>query len=384
MKEAQEKALLDFARALAKGWDDGAFHSSMDVHIQRELDDASSRVLSVLAEEAPPVKEEVKRCARCGHPWEECRVYRHCEYGPHHRRWTMTNTPRYVTVSEMQDYLKDEWRWYAKWRLNRVPRKWSEALILGTAVHDIYEMHFGMGPSRGLTMAEAYSRVYSGISTVGLDPGHAFATAAAKKQLAVLRDAVVNFRDTYPVEETLAVEEAFEEELLPGVLFRGRPDRETRLVSSRIVHMQHKTLAGNKSVETYTRSLARSFHETMYGWHLSKKYGPDYAGSVINVIRKGTKKAPLPGFQVFLPLDARDYERAWVRAKIIARRMLRSQEVGDTAGIWALVDDPQNDAGVYGNSLDGYLPVLQGKASLDDDTLFMPREETYDAVVSDG
>lgn len=288
---------------------------------------------------------------------------------------------RYVTVSEMQDYLKDEWRWFAKWILNRVPRRWSNALILGTMVHDILEMYFSGGEP---ILDNAFDGTVVVESTRKFpDPDHAAAHARALKQLHTLRDQVLDFKDIYPG-ETLAVEEVFELPFWPESpsgggrcewVFRGRRDRVVRLHSGgRVVHMQHKTLAGNRPVDLFVRSLARSMHETLYGYDLSRRYGGDYAGSIINVIRK---KPGAKGFQALLPLAPADLERAWMRARTIVSRMSHSEAVGREHGIWALVDNPQNDAGVFGNSLDGYVPVLEGKASLDDPNLFMTREETY-------
>lgn len=287
---------------------------------------------------------------------------------------------RHVTVSEMQDYLKDEWRWYAKWVLDRVPRRWSDALILGTMIHDVLESYFSGGEP---ILSNAFDgAVVSEKAKRFPDPDHAAAHARALKQLVPLREQILGFVDLYPVKETLEVEQPFELPLWPSSppggrawVFRGRRDRVVRIFSGdRIAHMQHKSLAGNKPVDTFVRSLARSMHETMYGYDLRQRYGDEYAGSIINVIRK---KPGAKGFQAFLPLSPEDLERAWMRARTIVSRMSYSEAVGREHGIWALVDNPQNDAGVFGNSLDGYLPVLEGKATLDDDNLYMPREETY-------
>lgn len=102
---------------------------------------------------------------------------------------------------------------------------------------------------------------------------------------------------------------------------------------------------------------------------------------MLNVIRKAiaSEKVKLESlsFQTIIPVDAVARQRALMRAKAIVSDMRREEEIATEYGIGALIDNPGEDGGPYGNSLDGYLPVLQGRARLDDDTLFMDREETY-------
>lgn len=301
---------------------------------------------------------------------------------------------RYVTVSEMQDFLNCQWRWYAKWILNRVPRKWSTALILGTSVHDVFEWHF----SGRANLHSACNLVEADLimaRTSITNPDHAMAVVRAWKDFKKYRPQIEAFTDKFKIDETLEVEIAFEVPLYmpkfawanwPGTphewIFRGRPDRVVR-IGNFVYHEQHKTVAANKSVEMYSRLLQRSMHEGVYGHYLSRKYNGElsYGGSIINLVRKGVVKPSVPlealAFQTMVTVDAVDRERAWARARAIAVEMDRAEYIGRTQGHHALIDNPGQDDGYFHNSLDGYLPVLQGKASLDDDALFMPREETY-------
>lgn len=306
---------------------------------------------------------------------------------------------RYVTVSEMQDFLRCTWRWYAKWVLNRVPRKWSPALILGTAVHDIFEGHFGHKQPLDREHAFQVARLEERLRST-VDPDEVLAVAKALKELKQYYAQIVGFVDKFPG-ETLEVEHAFEMHLYTPTftwqsepmsprswVLRGRPDRVIR-VGDLVYHMQHKTVAKGKSPHLYATVLQRSMHEGLYGYYLARKYNGDrqYGGTIVNLIRKAAPKATdsleAYAFQVMVSVDEVDRERAMLRARAIAAEMDRAEHFGRTKGIHALIDNPQEDDGYFHNSLDGYFPVLQGKARLDDDRLFMPREETYGAVEAD-
>lgn len=294
-------------------------------------------------------------------------------------------TKRYVTVSEIQDFLRCRWRWYAKWVLNRVPRKYSSALILGTAVHDVLEAHFN-----GDLLPDAFAEVSYNLSTRArslTDPSEIVATTVAHKDLQKYRPQIVGWRDRFNVEETLEVEEVFEEFVSEKTdilhrkerwVLRGIPDRVVA-VSGKVYHMQHKTAAINQPVDVLMKFFSRSLHETLYGAHLRDKYADrEYAGSIINIIRKGVLK---PGgnvdalnFQGAVALTDFDFTRARANLRAIVREMQRAEALGD---VWAQIDNAQEDAGPNKNYLDGYRDVLAGKASLDDDTLFMNRESRY-------
>lgn len=296
---------------------------------------------------------------------------------------------RYVTVSEMQDFLADAWRWYAKWRLNRVPRRWSEALEFGTLVHDVFEFYFSHADVPVTTEA-AWEHVYdSARATPYPDPDQAAVMATALKKLIAFRPQIVAYKDAYPVEAVLGVEEAFTLPLWydektggprPWVL-RGRPDRVV-LSNGKVLHQQHKTVAGNRDISLYLAVLQRSMHEGLYGTYLARKY-PEYpyGGSWINLIRKAVATDSRPvkglGFQAIVKVDEADRKRAWDRARWIVREMWRAEQVALEQGHDALPDNPGLDDGYFHNSLDGYFDVLRGKASLDDPNLFMSREDTY-------
>ncbi len=300
---------------------------------------------------------------------------------------------RYVSVSEMHDFLTCQWRWYAKWVLNRVPRRWSAALILGTAVHDIFEGHFGnaqpLDKEHAFQVAVLEERLHS-----PRDPAEVVAVSQALKDLKKYYAQIVGFVDKYKIDEVLEVEKAFVLHLhtpkftwqsdsgTPRAwVLRGRPDRVV-LVGGFVYHMQHKTVAQGKSPHLYTQVLQRSMHEGLYGYYLASQYGDRaYGGTIVNLIRKAVLKAGASpeslGFQAMVGVDEIDRERAFQRAKALASEMDRAEYFGRAKGIWSLIDNPQVDDGYFHNSLDGYFHALQGKVSLDDDAYFMPREETY-------
>jgi hypothetical protein len=286
-------------------------------------------------------------------------------------------TPRYVTVSEIEDFLKDEWRWYARWVLNRVPRRWYDALILGTAVHDVLEQHFN-----GMPLVEAYTTTRATLLHKVPDPDHAMARHYALKGFDEMEPQILAWRDRLPVERTLEVEEPFELEVAPGWILRGRPDRPV-IMHGKVYHQQHKTAGKGKPYDILARHFARSLHEGLYGFHLEEKYRDvaPYGGSIINLIRKGkpAKGAGIESmnFQTAVALTDFDLTRARMRLSRIVARMRYAEAVGNAVGIWGLVDVPALDSGPYMNSTDGYLPVLTGRTTLDNDNLFMPREETY-------
>lgn len=289
---------------------------------------------------------------------------------------------RYVSVSEMQDFLNDRWRWYARWILNRVPRKWSEALELGTAVHDIFEDFFTNGPS----METSFDKVYAALGVGIVDPDHAFVVAKAKKALLSYKPQIVAYRDRFHIDRTLEVEVPFDLPLLPPTethgewRLRGRPDRVLQMEGG-VYHMQHKTVAGNKDVGMYAQLIGRSMHEGCYGYYLANKYPMRYGGTVLNIVRKAVAgpKHPIEGLmhQTLVTVDRTTRMRSFAKAARIASEMLQCGAEAQACGHNYMIDNTYHDDGFFHNSLDGYFDVLRGKASLDDDSLFMKREETY-------
>lgn len=278
--------------------------------------------------------------------------------------------PRYVTVSEVEDFLRCEWRWYAKWVLNRVPRKYSDALILGKAVHKILEAYF-LGATLEGQWSYEVARIRAQIRTA--DPAEAIALAKAAKQLEALKGKLLAFQPQH-VGNTLEVEKPFVVELGGGWRFRGRPDRVVEY-KRRVWHMQHKTLRKGVPIPVFVAKMARSMHETLYGAQLRRRFPDwDYGGTIANVIVKHPDAADA---QLLIPVTDWDMARSESRFRSLVERMKVAEKMGRSLGINALIDNPTLDSGQFGNSLDGYYPVLSGKASLEDDALFMAREETY-------
>ena len=295
----------------------------------------------------------------------------------------------YVAVSEMQDFLRCQWRWYAKYRLNRVPRRWSDALILGTAVHNVFEKHFKGDTLEGAWQDEVM--VLDGARLMAKDPSEAVAIVKAKNSLILYKPQIVGFVDQFRIDESLEVEEAFEIPLgtfnYDGSAFvlQGRPDQAIR-VGDVVYHRQHKTIAPNKGLETYAKVIARSMHEGLYGNYLSQKYNGSltYGGTALNVIIKKVVDDPRKGsFQTIIKVDGLERFRAFLRAQAITREMARAAEIAERCGHLGLIDNPLEDAGAFGNSLDGYYHVLTGQRKLSDDAYFMDREERYVPIEGD-
>lgn len=291
---------------------------------------------------------------------------------------------RHVSVSEIEDFLQDQWRWYARWKLNRVPRRFSVPLILGTMVHEIFALHF----AELWSMEEAFAFTVGAWSRKGFpDPDEALAVARALKELEDYRLQIVSFKDAYPVDRTLSVEEAFEFPItnIRGVdwVLRGRPDRPI-VVGGRVYHMQHKTVAKGKPLTTYAQFLSRSLHETLYGAYLRSAHAPlPYAGTIVNCVVKKKVKTPEEIHecmrQIVIPIKPFDLDRAYCRLIVTCEEMARAEGIAANAGIWALQDNPKLDDGPFHNSIDGYFDALTGKVSLNDPVAFMGRRETYAA-----
>lgn len=220
------------------------------------------------------------------------------------------------------------------------------------------------------------------------------------------------WKDNFPVERVLEVEEPFSFYVTSGAKFRGRPDR-VAVVFGKIMHIQNKTLGAGKDGGQYLSLARRNMHELIYGWYLAKKYeksGLEYGGTIYNVVRKLKHRELLPKAKaeklVTLGQLSANYTNADRRrlGDILnpASAMFIQAVVGiDTAQQQQALEDVQQlsiemdrvadsflsggnipsnrsmDSGVYGHG-DPYTSVLLGEADLADDRLFQDREETYE------
>jgi hypothetical protein len=203
------------------------------------------------------------------------------------------------------------------------------------------------------------------------------------------------WKDNFPVERVLEVEEPFEFQI-GSLTFQGRPDR-VAVVFGKAFHIQNKTVSAQTDLGVYYTLAGRSLHELHYGKYLEEKYaeqGLEYGGTIYNVIKKlkyrsktVSKAEPLGKIlnapetmfsQVMIGLDPNQAEIAKAELEYWVTEMLVTADeyfVGDIIGAtraW--------DSGYHGHGLDPYTEVMLGEKSLDDDRYFMDREQTYAEV----
>jgi hypothetical protein len=208
------------------------------------------------------------------------------------------------------------------------------------------------------------------------------------------------------------VEQPFEAWLTSGARFRGRPDRVV-VAYGKVFHMQHKTAGASTKMDTFLTLASQKYHELLYGRYLKKKYGPkrdengeimynadgtmvdpglEYGGSIYNIVRKlkyrskqVTKTEPkgkilhTPGemlFQSIIPIDPIQQQQAYDEVNALSILMDRTMDMYLTEKL--IPRNRRLDGGMHGNSLDLYTLVAMGELSLDDDSKFMDREETYE------
>ena len=299
-----------------------------------------------------------------------------------------TTELKVISVSSIEDYQNDRLRWCYKWIENRVPRKVPTALKVGKLIHKAFEAHF---KNPNIPVYEALERLLPAPRTF-LEPREQEEVDQARGLIEPLQF----WRDTYPVTETLEVEEPFEYFLTSGAKLRGRPDRVV-VVYDKVFHMQHKTAGASARIETFVLLATQKMHELLYGRYLAKKYkGLRYGGSIYNIIRKlkyrsktVTKAEPkgkilhTPSemlFQQVIPIDPQSQEQAYEEANDLSVLMDRTMEMYLSDKL--VPRNRQLDGGKYGNSIDPYTLVAIGEISLSDDTFFMDREETYEVEES--
>ena len=290
----------------------------------------------------------------------------------------------YISVSSMEDYLDDRLRWCYKWVENRVPRHVSSALVVGKLIHAAFEEHFKTGLPVDMALQNLLPK-----EGAFLDPKEQKEVDLARSMI----EPLAFWKDQFPVEETLEVEQPFEFWLTSGAKFRGRPDRVVK-VYGKAFHMQHKTMSAGVRADTFMMLMSEKAHELLYAYYLRKKYaklGLEYGGTIANIIRKlkyrskPTKAEPMGKilhtpeemlFQNAVPIDWESVMRAFDEVNDLSIHMDRTLEM-------YLSDKliPRNrrlDGGRYGNSIDPYTLVAVGELDINDDTFFMDREETYE------
>lgn len=318
-----------------------------------------------------------------------------------------------LNVSEVQDFMRCRYRWWAKWVMNRVPRVTATPLTVGKLIHSVFEDHL----RNGTPMGDALAIHRRGFAEQIMDSVDPTVVSRGNEALAImdgLDEALRQWRDDYVMEHpTVEVEVPFEFPD-PGsdIVWIGRPDR-VSIHGGKIWHNQIKNLAAGVNFAVYLDLQQRSYHEHMYAEALLHRYkdgfkfsngvevGPgelSCGGTMFTLVRKlkyrtGVTKANPEG--KVKPL----HEMFWQSPMAIDISSPLHQSVMDSLRNHAYAIEaarhswetfgavpPPNEhmnGGAFGNSPDEYFRVLTGDAALDDDTLFMDREDTYNKENND-
>jgi hypothetical protein len=261
----------------------------------------------------------------------------------------------------------------------RAPRGVGAALTVGIILHMVFEAFFkneieDMGDHLTKLMNEMPENKKKERAT-----------------LAELVDPLREWKEELPIQETLEVEEPFEFEIenANGIKFQGRPDRVVKCMD-KVFHYQHKSMGQGRDVGAYISLARRSLHELVYGLVLEEKYKDiaDYGGTIYNLIRKlqyrskakgkeGKILRPASAFfsQTFVGVDREEQVKAMLELPYLANMMNATTTAylnGDM-----VVPHREADAGYNGYGIDAYTPVIMGEADLDDDRLFMPKDDLY-------
>lgn len=307
----------------------------------------------------------------------------------------------YISVSSINSFQSDRLRWCYAWIENRVPRRTPQALVTGKIVHKAFEKSFAEGTQVGAALAS----ILPAVAPLGEEDSY--------NELKLLIEPLNFWKDEFPIQATLEVEQPFEFETWGGIPFRGRPDR-VAVIFDKATHVQNKTVGPSIKLDNYINVARRNMHELLYGWYLRDKYakqGIEYAGTIYNVIRKLKyrsmeriskarltelglpetidQKSPLLDpfrkilntpeemfLQTIIGLDERQIDSAREDLTVLSVEMERTADaylngrpIPSTRGA---------DSGYYGSSIDPYTAVFLNEISLEDDAYFQDREETYE------
>jgi len=308
----------------------------------------------------------------------------------------------YVNVSSVQDFMQCRFRWWCKWVMNRVERNEAPALTAGKILHIIFERAALEGLPLNIVADEEAGK-YNLLLAAMTDERERASGEKALKVLEDLGEGLALWHDKYPFEGMLEVEAPFEIEFpeLPGVTFRGRPDRVDVLHKS-IWHVQNRGLAAGTNFGIYIATAKRHYHEHLYAEHLSRKYPQyKYGGTMFNLVRKlkyrtkvtknkpegETKTADELFFQHPMSINLKSGLHKHVMLSLFqhVRDMLEVIRKWETEGEIPAPNEKLN-AGPFGNTVDPYFRVLTGEITLDDKEVFKDREDTYapaDALTGD-
>lgn len=313
-----------------------------------------------------------------------------------------------LNVSEVQDFMRCRYRWWAKWVMNRVPRVTATPLTVGKLIHSVFEDHLRDGVPMGDSLVK-HRRAFMDEMDKETNP---LIVTRGYEALAVvdgLDEALRQWRDEYKMEyPVIEVEVPFsypDPEIL-GLTWVGRPDR-VSIHEGKIWHNQIKNLAAGVNFAVYIDLQQRSYHEHLYAEALFDRYKggitlPDgdwfhpteksVGGTMFTLVRKlkyrtgVTKNNPegkvKPLSEMFwqtpmaVDLNSRLHRDVMDAMRGHARMILDARYAWDKYQTPPPPNEHMN-GGAFGNSPDEYFRVLTGDATLDDDTLFMDREDTY-------
>lgn len=302
-----------------------------------------------------------------------------------------------VNVSEVQDFMRCRYRWWAKWIMNRVPRITATPLTTGKLIHSVFEDHL-----KGGSMPDAISTRRKEFVAALEKETDARAIDNGNEALSILdglTEALVQWTDTYKMDQpVLEVEVPFEwkDPEVWWLTWIGRPDR-TSVHQGKVWHNQIKNLAAGVNFAVYLDLQQRSYHEHLYAEALSHKHRDlEYGGTMFTLVRKlkyrtNITKANPEGkvkrldemfwqYPMAIDLNSALHKDVMESLRRYAREMNAARNTWNLWRISPLPNETMN-GGMFGNSPDDYFRVLTGDASLDDDTLFMDREDTYNKEV---
>ena len=288
-----------------------------------------------------------------------------------------------TSVSDIQDFHHCRRRWCFRHLDGRIPRRIPTAYQAGSLLHEAFQNYFN--EEEGAAKLGYHLEALLPTTDLALLEEHEL---KAIVQCQNLVEPLNYWSDFYPVTETLEVEEAHEWTLDNGIVFHMRPDRVV-MVNDYMFHMQHKSLAGSRNMAVFLDVAARSMHELLYFYGLSTKY-PAFknGGTIYNVVRKlqhKSKAKKTPGkilhepheffCQQTIPIAQNLVDEALYDLDYISNEMIRVAAEYKEGVLPA--SNRSQDEDTYSKRTDPYFEVLMGRASLDDDYLFMDKEDRY-------
>lgn len=294
-----------------------------------------------------------------------------------------------ANVSSVQDYMQCRFRWVLKWVENRVPFHESPALAEGKLLHLIFEDH-----ARGIcTMKEAIEHHCRLLKSGAKTDYERYTAEKAVTGIMDRAEALEQWTDKWDwTIPCLEVEEKFEivHPYDDSIHLLGRPDR-VGVMGHELYHIQHRGLMAQMNFSVYTDLAKRHYHEHLYAVALHAKYPQyKYGGTMFNLVRKlkyrtnvGKKNEAVKTLDqmfyqplVLFDLESPLHENVMHSLLGHIHEMRRTEAEYRHDGTMPSPNEKMN-GGFSGSSIDPYFRVLTGEASLEDDTLFKSREDTY-------